>query len=544
MTGPLAIDAAVLAPVLAPAGGALFVLVLDAIAPRRGAVHAWVGVLALVLGISSAVPGALRAPGNPLRTLCLPAPDGACFYDAGPLASALQLGALFSTLVVLLLLWPVPPVPTPAPAAPAAPAAPGQPSPRFWVPGRRGSAASAHPIAGGGAPMRGGPAVLVALLLAGTAGATAVAAATDLGSWLVALELATLPAIALVALGGTRPAIEGAVSLLLTSLLSFAVAVLGAALWVVASGEAVFTTGAVARATATPERSAVLGLAVLLLVAGLGFKLSLVPFHAWTPQAYAGGSEPVAAFLAATSKIAALAALVVVLRPLAEAGHAAVVAVAVLAAASMTVGNVLALVQDDPVRLLAWSTVAQAGWVVMPLAAVRPTSLPAAGGYVLAYALATLLAFGVVVLVGAGLRDAPAALGRGVPHGRSLTAYRGLLRTRPLLGAALGLALVSLAGLPPGILGLAAKVLALQPVVAAGLWPLALVAVANAVVGIAVYLRWFALLVQPPEPVASAAAVAAPAAPAPPGAVAAVALTGIALAVTCIAPQLVLGLVG
>lgn len=502
MSSLVSLDALTLGPVLAVAAGAALVLLLDVVAPRLRGAHFALGAVSLTAGIALAVPGALGSESTPLRTLCLPAPVGACFYEAGPLASALQLGALASALVVLLLVWPA------------------------------GRAQTTQ--------LRGGPAVLVALVLSATAGAAAVAAAHDLGSWLVALELATLPAIALVALRGTRSAGAGALSLLTTSLVSFAMVVLGAALWLVASGTPVFSSGAVERALRGEDTRAVLLLAVLLLVGGLGFKLSLVPFHAWTPQAYAGGTEPVAAFLAATSKIAALAALVVVLRPLSQIGAPVLVAIGVLAALSMTVGNVLALVQDDPVRLLAWSTVAQAGWVILPLATLSPEGLAASGGYLLAYAVATLVAFTVVTMVSAA---APAPPGDpqdpaspAPPHGRTLAAYRGLLRTRPLLGAALGLALVSLAGLPPGVLGLVAKVVALRPVVGEGMWVLALVAVANAVIGVAVYLRWFAVLLQEAEPTRG------PVPRAGRGAVAALTLTGAALVLTSVAPQLLLGL--
>ncbi|HEV7194708.1 MAG TPA: proton-conducting transporter membrane subunit, partial [Pedococcus sp.] len=245
----------------------------------------------------------------------------------------------------------------------------------------------------------GGPAVLVSLVLAATSGAAGVAAAHDLGSWLVCLELATLPVIALVALRGTTAAGRGALALLTTSLVSFAMVALGAALWLTATGQAVFASGAAHAALADPHRRAVLLLGVLFLVAGLAFKLSLAPFHAWTPQAYAGATDPVAAFLAGTSKVAALAALLIVVRPLAVAGGPVLVAVGVLAAVSMTVGNVLALVQDDPIRLLAWSTVAQAGWVVLPLSVMQPASASASGGYLLAYLVATLVAFTVVHLV-------------------------------------------------------------------------------------------------------------------------------------------------
>lgn len=489
-------DWLVLGPVVVPALGAVVVLVADVLAPRLVRVHATLGVLALAAGLALAVPGALRAGDDPLRTLCLPAPDGACLFEAGPLASALQLGALGSALVVLLLSWP-------------------------------GTDPREH--------LRGGPAVLVSLVLAATAGAAGVAAAHDLGSWLVCLELATLPAIALVALRGDVHAGRGALALLTTSLVSFAMVVLGAALWLVSTGEAVFAPGAAADALAHPQRRVVLLLAALLLLAGLGFKLSLAPFHVWTPQAYAGSTEPVAAFLAATSKVAALAALLVLVKALVGAGAPVIVAFGLLAAVSMTLGNVVALVQDDPVRLLAWSTVAQAGWVVLPLSALDGKAAAASGGYLLAYVVATQVAFVVVHVVTSTPR-----LGGAVDHGRTLTAYTGLLRAHPLLGGALGLALLSLAGLPPGVVGLIAKVLALRPVVGQGQWVLAVVAVLNAVIGVAVYLRWFAVLLRDPQE--------GPAQPVlrsiPRPALAALVLSGLALVATSVMPQLLLGLLG
>lgn len=487
-----------LAPVVAPAGGAVAALVLDAVLPRSLRLHAPIGVLALAVGIACAVPGVGRPASSPWRTLCLPAPDGACLYESGPLVSAFQVAALASALVVLLLMWPT---------------------------GQRGRDA-------GGAE-RGGPAVLVSLVLAATAGAAGVAAAHDLGSWLVCLELATLPAIALVALRGTRAAGRGALALLTTSLVSFGMVVLGAALWLTATGQAVFAPGSAGTALADPHRRPVLLLGVLFLVAGLAFKLSLAPFHAWTPQAYAGGSDPVAAFLAGTSKVAALAALLVVLRPLTQAAGPVLVGIGLLAAVSMTVGNLIALVQDDPVRLLAWSTVAQAGWVILPLSAMRAASAAASGGYLLAYLVATLVAFTVVHLV-----SSSGTVAADAPTRRTLAAYAGLLRAHPVLGGALGLALLSLAGLPPGVVGLVAKVVALRPVVSGEQWVLALVAVANAVLGIAVYVRWFAVLLRDPGD--------APTAPwigrIPRPALAALVLGGGVLVLTSALPQLLLGL--
>lgn len=525
------LDWLVLGPVLAPAAGAVLVLVVDAVAPRLARLHSLIGVLALVVGAALAFPTALGSAASPRRSLCLLAPDGACLYEAGPVAGALQVAGLLAALVVLLLAWP---------------AREAAGSVRDDVPS--GDSPSEDP------PLRGGPAVMVSLVLAATAGAAGVAAAHDLGSWLVALELATLPAIALVALRATPEAGRGALALLTTSLVSFALVVLGAALWLLSTGEAVFSGAAAATALADADRRAVLLLGLLFLLAGVGFKLSLVPFHVWTPQAYAGGTEPVATFLAATSKVAALAALLVVLGPLASAAGAGgpaaggaapvLVVVGIVAAVSMTVGNLVALVQDDPVRLLAWSTIAQAGWVVLPLSVATSQAAQASGSYLLAYVVATLVAFVVVHLV------ARTPGGTAPSRGRTLAAYTGLLRSRPVLGGALALALLSLAGLPPGVLGLVAKVVALRPVVGDEQWLLALVAVANAVLGIAVYLRWFAVLLRDPVPATGATDDGDESfaelvdGPVPRPALAALLLSGAVLVAASVLPQLVLGLLG
>jgi NADH-quinone oxidoreductase subunit N len=438
------VDAAVLAPALLPALGAVLVLVVDALVPGRRALAPVLGAVVLVVAAGAALGSALGAGEAPSRTLCLPAPDGACLWTAGPTTGLLQAGILLATAAALALL---------------------------------------HD--GGGGPRD--TAVTSALLLAAASGGAGVAAARDIGTWLVTLELATVPVVALVAMRGTRSAAHGALTLLVTSLTSFALLVLGSALWLTATGDASFAADTVATAWTDPERRAVLVLAVTVLLAGLGFKLSLVPFHAWTPQAYSTADLGTALALAAASKIAALAALLVVGQALVGAAVDATpvtVVVGVLAVASLLLGNVMALRQEDATRLLAWSTVAQAGWVVLPVAALSAAGLRASAAYVLVYAMATAVAFAAVALVGPG----------------PLARFRGLLRRDVVTGGALGMALLVLAGLPPGIIGLVAKVVALRPAVEAGLWPLVLVAVVAVVLGIAVYLRWFALLVGEPDP--------------------------------------------
>lgn len=443
------LDALVLAPALAPAAAVVLVLVGDAVRPPRdGGGARWPTTLAtalLLVGAAFAVRGVLAADDAALRTLCLA--DGRCLWTADARGSALQAGVLLAAAASL---------------------------------------AVRHDAVRHDAAHRGGgtdrdSAVTATLLLAATTGGVAVAAARDLGSWLVALELATVPAVALVALRGTRAAAHGALSLLVTSLVSFALLVLGAALWVTATGDAAFAGDTVSAAWADPQRRAVLVLALTALVAGLGFKLSLVPFHAWTPQAYRTADLGTALFLAAASKLAALAALLVPVGAVVAAGvddGRVVVLIAAPVLASLVLGTVVALRQDEPVRLLAWSTVAQAGWLVLPLTALREDGLRAAAAYGLVYAVATTVAFAAVARTGA----------------RRLSDHRGLLRRDPLAGGALALALLVLAGLPPGVVGLVAKVVALAPPVRAGTWPVVVAGVLAVVVGIAVYLRWFAAL--------------------------------------------------
>jgi NADH-quinone oxidoreductase subunit N len=497
----VSVNAGMLLPVLAPAVGATVVLVADVVFQRLRRVHYVIALGSLILGAVATVAGLGMVGESARQTLCLPG-GGQCMYAADSVSSALQLAALLAAAVTLLLSWPA-----------------------------------------DKEQSRGGTAVIVSLVLAATAGATAVAGARDLGSWLVALELATLPTVALVALRGARSAISGAVALLTTSLVSFGLLALAAALWFTATGSAFLNPAAALTVIHDPALRPILVLAVVVVVAGIGFKLSLVPFHAWTPEAYDGAPLPIAAFLAGVSKIAALAALLVVIRAIAPLGAPPLTAIAIVSAVSMTLGNIMALRQDGVVRLLAWSTVAQAGWVVLPLATVSSAAVHASGAYLLAYVLATLLAFAVV---GALVQI------RGAARARDLTEYRGLVHDHPVLASALSLALLSLAGLPPGIIGVVAKVVALRPVVSSELWLLAVVAAVNAVLGVAVYLRWLRAVVASPDARPQApshapdggALVAVQGVRVHPATLVAVGFAAVALVLTSLSPQLILGLFG
>ena len=458
LQGVQALDWLAIAPVAAPLAALLLVLLVDAIAPRRSRlspVHDALALLGLVAAGAAVV--ALAADGGDRVTACVPGGGleiSACSFVVSPLTLALQ-GLTISAALVCLLL------------------AVDGPSARDRTP---------HHV----------------LLLAAVAGTTALAGARDLATLVVALETATLPAIGLVALRRDPQGAQGAVTFLFTALMSLGLLLLGTAILVAATGSAHVEriSAALGEPSLPPRVRAVALLGVLLAVAGIAFKLSAVPFHLWTPDTYAGAPLPIAAFLASVSKVAGGAAIVVLLTigvlPLASSWAPIV---GLVAAVTVTVGNLVALREKIAVRLLAWSTVAQAGWVLLPLAGAGPAgpaqahdAAAAAVGYLIAYTAATLAVFAVVVVFA---RHHPA----GEEH--AVVAYRGLARREPVAAAVLAFGLACLAGLPPGIMGLVAKVVAVQPVVDVSAWPLALVAAANVALGLVYYLRWAALLFGP-----------------------------------------------
>jgi NADH-quinone oxidoreductase subunit N len=202
---------------------------------------------------------------------------------------------------------------------------------------------------------------------------------------------------------------------------------------------------------------------------------------------------PIAAYLSVVSKAAGFVGLALLLtRGFAPYADVWGPTLAVLAAATMTVGNLAALRQRQAVRLLAWSSIAQSGYMLVPLGAASvghvDEVLPATVAYVLAYGVMNLGAFSVVTLVG---RHRPANL---------LADYRALGRTEPLTAFALAFALACLAGLPPGLLGLFAKVVVFRAPVDQGVGWLAVVMAVNVVIGLYYYLAWAAALYGRAEP--------------------------------------------
>ena len=321
------------------------------------------------------------------------------------------------------------------------------------------------------------------LLLASATGALAVAAAGDLITLLVAMETVSLPAFALVGLRRRdRRGAEAALKFFIASVVATSFSLLGISMVYGATGSV--AAGEVATSVATGAAlTPVIGVGMVLTVVALGFKTAAVPFQVWVPDTYVGAPIPVAAYLSIVSKAAGLAGLtVVLLRFFPTYADTWSTVIAVSAAATMTVGNLAALRQQHAVRLLAWSSVAQAGYLLVPLAAGGTSAdIGALQAYILMYAVVNVTAFAVVL---AGARWGAT----------TVSDFGGLARSSPWLGVALAFALLCLAGLPPGVVGLMAKVVIFQSAVSADLIWLAVVMAVNVAIGLVYYLRFLAVL--------------------------------------------------
>lgn len=215
---------------------------------------------------------------------------------------------------------------------------------------------------------------------------------------------------------------------------------------------------------------------LFLLVVGLGFKISLAPFHFWAPDTYEGAPTPVSGILSTASKAAGLAVLIrlfITAFPQVDANWQVILAV--LAALSMTIGNLVALAQKNLKRLLAYSSIAHAGYALVGVVAGSELGIKSVVYYLIAYVLTNLAAFGIV-----------AAFGR-VTGSDEIRAYDGMSRRSPYLAIAMLVAFLSLSGMPP-FGGFVAKVLVFAAAVQSGWYWLVIVGVINSVVGVYYYL--------------------------------------------------------
>ncbi|TMR10817.1 NADH-quinone oxidoreductase subunit N [Nonomuraea turkmeniaca] len=485
------IDYFVIAPPLVLAVVAGLVLLLDAFLPVRPHTKTLLGLTTLAGVVLSLGFVIAQMAGRGGQTFCVPTDKALCSFVADGFTLVFAGLVLVAAVVVILM--------------------------------------SMTELAGGGIPVG----EWYFLLLCTLVGAVTLPASRDLIMLVVALELVSLPVFALTALKRyDGRSSEAAVKLFVVSVVSTAIMLFGVSLLYGIAGtvylsrlSAVFSGQIPAPGTALPDQGlpAVVTVGVVLVVAGFAFKIAAVPFHSWAADVYQGAPLPVAALLSVISKATGFAGLILILVT-ALAGQAATWTpiIAIISALTMTAGNLLAMRQRSAVRLLAWSSVAQSGYILAPLAIGTQAAIGASTAYLVIYAAMNLGAFAVVMLVS---RTAPR---------NELDDYRGLVHRSRVAGVALAFCLVCLAGLPPGLAGLFAKVFVFREIVEGGTGWLALVMAVNTVIGLYYYAVWTARLFTP-------AAGMAPAVHRPPPAIwSAMGLAVAAAILFSIAPQLVL----
>ncbi len=331
---------------------------------------------------------------------------------------------------------------------------------------------------------------LYALLLIATLGVMLVSGVADFMSLFVALELVTVTSYVLAAYKrNDARSTEAGLKYLVIGAVSSAILLFGIALIYGAAGSVEFS--AISAHVAGKGFGPLLTLGTALVLCGLFFKSAAVPFQVWVPDVYQGAPTPVTAFLSSLSKSAGFVLLlramqVLVLPAAGQAGAGSWGAfLTVIAVLTLLYGNLGAIPQRDVKRLLAYSSIGHAGYLMMGIAAIASAGSPerAVDGaaavlfYLLAYYVTTITAFTVVAVVSAtsgGRHDAP-------DH------YVGLARRNPFLGLAMLFALLSLAGVPP-MAGLIGKLLVFRATVDIGLYTLAFVGAASVVVSLYFYL--------------------------------------------------------
>jgi NADH-quinone oxidoreductase subunit N len=318
-----------------------------------------------------------------------------------------------------------------------------------------------------------------ALLLSATLGMVIMAASNDLITIFLGLELMSLALYVLVGFRrGQLESNEAALKYFLLGAFASGFLLYGIALLYGATGTTGLDPMAAFLAGSPVLRSPLFLVGGLLLLTGFGFKVAAVPFHMWTPDAYEGAPTSVTAFMSAGAKAAGFAALLRVTLKVLAAAHADWAPLLVwIAILTMTVGNVTALLQTNLKRMLAYSSIAHAGYVLVAVVAGGTDGASAALFYLAVYSFMNLGAFGILTL-----------LGRGPEERVLISDLAGLGFRQPLLGLAMTVFMLSLGGIPPTA-GFMGKVYVFGVALKAGLVPLVIVGVLNSVVSIFYYLR-------------------------------------------------------
>jgi NADH-quinone oxidoreductase subunit N len=340
---------------------------------------------------------------------------------------------------------------------------------------------------------------LYILMLVATLGSAVLVSSRHFVSLFLGLELLSVALYGMISYPRRQPLpLEAGIKYLVLAAVSAAFLLFGMALIYGAFGTMQF--GEIAARLAQPDFDRWLVLpGMALIVTGFGFKLAVVPFHLWTPDVYEGAPAPVTAYIATVSKGAMFALL---LRYFYRTGAHNLaplfVVFSILAIASMFAGNILALLQDNVKRILAYSSIAHLGYLLVAFQASGDLGPTAVAFYLVAYFVTTLGAFGVVGILSDNTRDAD-----------TIEDYRGLFWRRPAVAAVFTAMLLSLAGIPmtAGFIG---KFYVVAAGASAAMWGLILVLVTTSAIGLFYYLRIVVAMYGAPKPIAAGPALALP----------------------------------
>lgn len=330
---------------------------------------------------------------------------------------------------------------------------------------------------------------LYILLLCSVIGAMLMVASSHYASFFISLELMSIPVYGMLAYTYQRSqSLEAGVKYLVLSATASAMLLMGMAYIYAYTGSLSFYDSVQALFEVIKQPMVLLGLA--LIIFAVAFKLSLAPFHKWTPDVYAGAPAPMATFLATAAKVATIGLLV---RYLLASGAimvpSLVTTLTILAVMSILVGNLLAVRQVNLKRILGYSSIAHFGYLLIALISMTYASLGSVTVYVVTYVLTTIGAFGVVALMSSPYNN--------IDEAQSLADYRGLFWRRPILTATLTVMMLSLAGIPltAGFIG---KFLVVMAAVTTEHWFLAAMIIVGSGIGLYYYLRVMVVMYMTP----------------------------------------------
>lgn len=330
---------------------------------------------------------------------------------------------------------------------------------------------------------------LYILMLCSVAGAMLMVSSSHYASFFISLELMSIPIYGLLAYTHQRSqSLEAGIKYLVLSATASAMLLMGMAYIYAYTGSLSFYDNVQALMQAIQQPMVILGLG--LIIFAVAFKLSLAPFHKWTPDVYAGAPAPIATFLATAAKVATIGLFV---RYLLTSGailvESIVTIITIIAVLSILVGNFLAVRQVNLKRILGYSSIAHFGYLLIGLVSMTFASLGSVSVYVITYVLTTIGAFGAVALMSSPYNNTDEA--------ESLADYRGLFWRRPVLTATLTVMMLSLAGIPltAGFIG---KFLIVMAAVTTQHWFLAAMIVIGSGIGLYYYLRVMVVMYMTP----------------------------------------------